>query len=98
MELGVIAIKAYFTLTRSLEQEPYHQIQFNIIPRHFFAGVSTLCLGCSRRIASLIDWAIYFLETLHQTSLKLRRLLPKQCLLLAYIDTTIYKEHNNIAG
>ena len=31
-------IKKYFTLPRALEQEPYHQMQFNVIPRTPLGG------------------------------------------------------------
>ena len=36
---GLIAVKEYFAIPRSLEQEPYTQMQFNEIPRtHLFGG------------------------------------------------------------
>ena len=40
VDLGVMAVKKYSTLSRSLRLEPYHQMQFAAIPKtlHFLWG------------------------------------------------------------
>ena len=37
--LEVIAMKEYFTLTRSPKMKPRYQMQFSVIPRHPILGV-----------------------------------------------------------
>ena len=39
VNLGVIAMKGYPTLLRSLELEPQHQMQFSVIPRTHLFGL-----------------------------------------------------------
>ena len=40
VDIGVVAMKEYSTLTIHLEVEPHHQMQFSIIFRHPFLGGS----------------------------------------------------------
>ena len=41
LDLGVMAMKGYFTLPRAPELESHHHIQFSVIPRiSFFGGVT----------------------------------------------------------
>ena len=52
VDLGVMAMKEYSTLSRTLEQEPHYQMQFSVIPRtpFFFEGVLPLCKRCNQYI------------------------------------------------
>ena len=57
--LCVIAMKGYSILPICPEVEPYHQIQFSLIPRALFWRVLLLSRKCFPRLLSLTDWSVW---------------------------------------
>ena len=63
VDLGVMAMKGYFTLPRFSELEPRHRMQFSVVPKtSFFGGVPPLqgieCILSSTNWVVLLDLVI----------------------------------------
>ena len=59
VDLGIMTMKGFFTLSRSPEQEPFHQMQFSGIPRTPHSrGYHQLILSPADKFISILEEAL----------------------------------------